>query len=38
MDPETQRKSVSLGLMLFGVFWLFFAGTVVTAFLYLHFD
>jgi hypothetical protein len=38
MDPETQRKSVNLGLLLFLVFWLFFAGTIVTALLYLHFD
>jgi len=37
-ELEVQRKNVRVGLLLFGVFWLLFGGTVVVAFLYLHFD
>jgi hypothetical protein len=38
MDPELARKNNRLGLLLFGLFWLLFAGTVGVAFLYLAFD
>jgi hypothetical protein len=38
MPPELQRKNVRLGLLLFGVFWLLFGGTILVAFLYLQFD
>lgn len=38
MDPELSRKNVRLGWFLFGLFWLFFAGTWGAALLYLHFD
>jgi hypothetical protein len=38
MDPELGRRNVRLGLALFGVFWLLFAGTVGVALLYLAFD
>ncbi len=38
MDPELARKNVRLGLALFGVFWLLFAGTFAIALLYLAFD
>ena len=38
MDPELARKNVRLGLALFGVFWLLFAGTFGIALLYLAFD
>jgi len=38
MDPELARKNVRLGWMLFALFWVFFAGTVAVAFLYLAFD
>ncbi len=37
MDPELARRNVRLGLMLFGVFLLLFAGTIGIALLYLHF-
>jgi hypothetical protein len=39
-DPQTDlhRKNVRFGLLLFGVFWILFAGTAIVAFLYLHFD
>jgi len=37
-DTPLERRNVRLGLMLFGVFWLLFAGTIAVAFLYLHFD
>jgi hypothetical protein len=38
MDPELARRNVRLGLLLFGVFILLFAGTVGIALLYLHFQ
>jgi hypothetical protein len=38
MDAELQRRNVRLGLWLFGVSVLLFAGTIGVAFLYLHFD
>ena len=38
MEPELQRKNVRLGLLLFGIFWLLFAGTIGVALLYLAFD
>jgi hypothetical protein len=38
MDPELSRKNVRLGLALFAVFWLLFAGTFGIALLYLAFD
>lgn len=38
MDSELQKKNVRLGLLLFAVFWLLFAGTIVTAILYLQYD
>jgi hypothetical protein len=37
-DLETSRRSVRLGLYLFAFFCLAFAGTIVVAVLYLHFD
>jgi hypothetical protein len=38
MDPDLARRNVRLGLMLFGVFVLLFAGCFAIALLYLHFD
>jgi hypothetical protein len=38
MDRELARRNTRLGWLLFGVFWLLFAGTVGVAFLYLAFD
>jgi hypothetical protein len=38
MDPELERRNVRLGLLLFGVFVLLFAGTIGVAFLYLALD
>jgi hypothetical protein len=38
MDRELARRNTRLGWLLFGVFWLLFAGTVGSAFLYLAFD
>jgi hypothetical protein len=38
MDPELARKNVRLGIALFGVFLLLFAGTFAIALLYLAFD
>ncbi len=38
MDPELSRKNLRLGLILFGVFCLLFAGTVGVAILYLALD
>jgi hypothetical protein len=38
MDPELARRNFRLGLLLFGVFLLLFAGTVGIALLYLHFQ
>ena len=39
-DPEAAlaRKNLVLGLILFGIFWLLFAGTVVVALIYLAVD
>jgi hypothetical protein len=38
MDPELARKNVRLGLGLFVLFLLLFAGCIGIAFLYLHFS
>ena len=38
MDRELARRNTRLGWLLFGIFWLLFAGTVGVAFLYLAFD
>ncbi len=38
MDTDLARKNVRLGWLLFGVFWLLFAGTFVVGLLYLAFD
>ena len=38
LTPELERKNVRLGLLLFAVFVLLFAGTVGVAFLYLWLD
>jgi hypothetical protein len=38
MEPGLARKNVRLGWLLFGVFWLLFAGTFGVALLYLTFD
>jgi hypothetical protein len=38
MDPELARKNVRLGWLLFGLFWVLFAGTFAVAFIYLAFD
>jgi hypothetical protein len=38
MEPELARRNARLGWLLFALFWLFFAGTVGVAFLYLAFD
>ena len=38
MDPELARKNLRLGWLLFGVFWLLFAGTFLVAVLYLQLD
>jgi hypothetical protein len=38
MDAELARKNARLGLLLFGVFALLFAGTIGVAFLYLALD
>jgi hypothetical protein len=38
MDPELARKNTRLGWLLFALFWVFFAGTVGVAVLYLAFD
>ena len=38
MDRELARKNARLGWLLFGLFWLLFAGTFAVALLYLHFD
>jgi hypothetical protein len=38
LDAETARKNLRLGLILFGVFVVLFAGTVGVAFLYLALD
>jgi hypothetical protein len=38
MDPEHVRRTVRHGGMLFGLFWLLYAGGVGIALLYLHFQ
>ena len=38
MDPDLARKNARLGWLLFGVFWVLFAGTFGVALLYLQFD
>jgi hypothetical protein len=38
MDPELSKKNVRLGLALFAVFLVLFAGTWGVALLYLQFD
>lgn len=38
MDPDLARRNVRLGWLLFGVFWLLFAGTFLVGWLYLTFD
>lgn len=38
MDPALQKRNVRLGLLLFGVYLVLFAGAFATALLYLHFD
>jgi hypothetical protein len=38
MDPELARRNARLGWLLFGVFWLLFAGTFGIALLYMQFD
>jgi hypothetical protein len=38
MDPELNRRNLRLAWLLFGVFWLLFAGSFGVAFLYLHFS
>jgi hypothetical protein len=38
LTPELERKNNRLGLLLFGVFVLLFAGTIGVAFLYLALD
>jgi hypothetical protein len=38
MDHELNRRNLRLGWLLFGVFWLLFAGSFGVAFLYLHFS
>jgi hypothetical protein len=37
-DADLARKNNRLGLLLFGLFWLLFAGTFVVGLLYLQFD
>jgi hypothetical protein len=38
MDRELARRNARLGWMLFGVFLLFFAGAILAALLYIHFQ
>jgi hypothetical protein len=38
MEVELRRRNVRLGLLLFGIALVLAAGTVLVAFLYLHFD
>jgi hypothetical protein len=38
VEPDLARRNVRLGLLLFGVFLLLFAGTIGIALLYLHFQ
>jgi hypothetical protein len=36
--PELARKNLMWGLVLFGIFWLLFGGTIAVAFIYLAAD
>jgi len=38
MDAELDRRNLRLGWLLFGLFWLLFAGSFGVAFTYLHFS
>jgi hypothetical protein len=38
VDPELARKNIRLGLALFAVFLLLFAGTILVALIYLAVD
>ena len=38
LTPELSKRNVVFGLVLFGLFWLIFAGTVAVAFIYLAAD
>ena len=38
LDPELERKNLIWGWLLFGLFWVLFAGTVAIAFVYLALD
>jgi hypothetical protein len=38
MDPELARRNVRLGWLLFGLFWVLFAGTFLVGLIYLAFD
>jgi hypothetical protein len=38
VDADLSRRNVRLGLLLFGIFLLLFAGTFAVAYLYLAFD
>jgi hypothetical protein len=38
VDSELARRNNRFGWLLFALFWVFFAGTVGVAFLYLAFD
>jgi hypothetical protein len=38
MDPELARRNIRLGLLLFGIFLVLFAGTFLVGWLYLTFD
>jgi len=38
LSSELERRNIRLGLLLFGVFALLFAGTIGVAFLYLALD
>jgi hypothetical protein len=38
VDPETARKNVRFGLLLFGLFLVLFAGTMLVALIYLAVD
>jgi len=38
VNDDLARRNLRLGWLLFGVFWLLFAGTFVVGLLYLQFD
>jgi len=38
LDPETERKNITLALWLFGLFLVLLAGVVAVAFIYLAAD